>query len=166
MVFNPLIIFLAALIPMAVGFLWYNPKTLGNAWMQAAGLTPEILKGGNMAVIFGVSFLFALLLSAFMNGVVIHQNHFFSTLMNEPGLQDPNSEVGKYAADFVAKYGKNFRTFKHGALHGAIAGIFFALPLLGTTALFERRSFKFIFINAGYWIITLSLMGGVICAFS
>lgn len=166
MVFNPLILFLAALIPMAVGFVWYHPKVMGEAWMKASGVTPEMAKGGNMAVIFGVSFLFAFMMSTFINGVVIHQNHFFSTLMNEPGLQDPNSEVGRYAADFVAKYGKNFRTFKHGVFHGVIAAIFFGLPLLGTTALFERKTFKYIFINFGYWAITLGLMGGVICAFS
>jgi hypothetical protein len=32
--------------------------------------------------------------------------------------------------------------------------------------LFERRSWKYIFINAGYWILTLTLMGGIICAYA
>lgn len=63
------------------------------------------------------------------------------------------------------KYGNNFRTFKHGAFHGTIGGFFFATPVLCINALFERKSFIYIAINAGYWIITLALMGGVICAF-
>ncbi|MFT4524505.1 MAG: hypothetical protein ACI9FU_000944 [Granulosicoccus sp.] len=46
-----------ALIPMIVGFLWHNPKLFGNAWMQAADMTEEKMKGGNMPVIFGVSFI-------------------------------------------------------------------------------------------------------------
>ena len=60
-------------------------------------------------------------------------------------------------------YGENFRTFKHGALHGTIAGIFFALPVFGIIALFERRSWKYVLIHLGFWVITLALMGGVLC---
>ncbi|HRN41812.1 MAG TPA: DUF1761 family protein [Vicingus sp.] len=32
--------------------------------------------------------------------------------------------------------------------------------------MFERKGFKYIAINSGYWIITLGLMGGVICQFA
>jgi hypothetical protein len=63
----------------------------------------------------------------------------------------------------MGKYGDNFRTFKHGAFHGAINGLFVAVPILGVNALFEQKSFKYIAVNGLYWIITLSLMGGVIC---
>lgn len=65
---------------------------------------------------------------------------------------------------FMNDYGTAFRTFKHGVLHGVLAGIFIVLPVLGTNALFERKSAKYIFINSGYWIVTLGLMGGIICA--
>lgn len=30
--------------------------------------------------------------------------------------------------------------------------------------MFERKSWKFIFINSGYWIVNLTIMGGIICA--
>jgi hypothetical protein len=40
------------------------------------------------------------------------------------------------------------------------------LPILSINAMFERKGFKYIAINAGYWIITLGLMGGIICGFS
>jgi hypothetical protein len=39
------------------------------------------------------------------------------------------------------------------------------LPILATNALFERKGFKYIAINAAYWIITLAVMGGIICQF-
>ena len=60
---NFLAVLVAALVPMLVGFIWYNPKVLGNAWMQACGLTEEKMKGANMAVVFGVSLILSFLLS-------------------------------------------------------------------------------------------------------
>ncbi len=54
----------------------------------------------------------------------------------------------KLFADTLAIYGNDFRTFKHGMLHGTIAGIGLALPVIAVNALFERRSFKYIAINA------------------
>jgi hypothetical protein len=63
----------------------------------------------------------------------------------------------------MAVHGEDFRTFRHGVFHGILAGIFIALPIIGTNALFERKSTKYILINAGYWIVTLGVMGGIIC---
>jgi hypothetical protein len=124
------------------------------------------MKGANMAVIFGLSFLFAIMLAMAEQFMVIHQYHVYSIFQGDPTFQDPNSAVGMMLSDFMAKYGNNFRTFKHGAFHGTIAGIMIALPIIGTNALFERKGGKYIFINVGYWTITLALMGGVICAFA
>ena len=76
-------------------------------------------------------------------------------------------EQGKKLYDsFMASYGKNFRTFKHGAFHGTLTGIMFILPVIATGALFEQKSFKYVMVNAGYWVVTIALMGGVICQFS
>ena len=77
MVFNFIIILVAAIIPMIIGFVWYNPKVLGNAWMQAAGLTMKDLEGANMAKIFILAFIFSLFLAMSLNQIVIHQNDFF-----------------------------------------------------------------------------------------
>ena len=63
----------------------------------------------------------------------------------------------------MAKYGNNFRTFSHGAVHGVLAGLFFVLPVMGTNAMFERKGFKYIAINVGYWIVTLAIMSGIVC---
>ena len=49
---NPLSLLVAAVSALVVGFIWYNPKVFGNAWMKAAGMTDEQVKGGNMAKIF------------------------------------------------------------------------------------------------------------------
>ena len=163
---NFLIIFIAALVPMVVGFIWYSPKVLGTAWMQAAEITEDKIKGANMAVIFGLAFLFSFFIAMAEQFMVIHQWAIYSILANDPGMKDPNSEVSMMVKSFMEKYGTNFRTFKHGAFHGTLAGILIALPIIGTNALFERKGFKYIAINVGYWTISLALMGGVICAFA
>lgn len=150
-------ILVAAVSALVVGFVWYNPKVFGNAWMTASGMTEEKIKGGNMAKIFSLALLFAFMLAFMMQTVVIHQMGAMSLAGG-----DPSSTLPSYAA-FMADYGDAFRTFKHGAFHGFIAGIFIALPILGTNALFERKSAKYIFINAGYWVVVLTIMGAIIC---
>lgn len=166
MTVNFLIIFLASLIPMALGFIWYNPKVFGTAWMKSAEITEDKMKGANMALIFGLSFIFSFLIAMAEQFMVIHQWHIYSILMNDMDLKDPESATSLMLKDFMEKYGNNFRTFKHGVFHGVFAGLFFALPILGVNALFERKGFKYIAINAGYWTVALALMGGVICAFA
>ncbi|MFT5338241.1 MAG: hypothetical protein ACJAY8_000323 [Sphingobacteriales bacterium] len=159
---NFLVLLGAALVPMIIGFFWYNPKFFGNAWMLSAGMTENKMKGGKMGVIFGLSFLLSFFLAIALYFVVIHQSHIFSILAEEPGLSDPGSELNLWLESFNTKYGSNFRTFKHGVFHGVLDGFFFATPVLATNALFERKGFKYIAINCGYWIVTLGLMGGII----
>ncbi len=161
---NWIAILVSALIPLIVGGIWYNPKVMGKVWMESSGMTEEMIKTGNMARIFGLTLLFSILLAVFMNVWVVHQIHINSILMNEPGFGDPNSEIGLYISDFMAKYGQNFRTFSHGAVHGILAALMFAFPLLAINAQFERRSWKYILVHLGYWLITLILMGGLIAA--
>jgi hypothetical protein len=163
---NLAIIALAALIPLVVGFIWYHPKILGTAWMNAAGLTEEKLKGANMALIFFLVFIFSFLIGLAIISIVIHQGHVYSILVKTPGFGVPGSPVQTMLENFMRDYGQNFRTFKHGVFHGVLFTIFFAFPLIGINALFERRGFKYIFIHSGYWLVTIALMGGVISQFA
>jgi hypothetical protein len=165
MTFHWYIYFVAALVPMIMGFIWYNPKVFGTAWMKAADMNQDKMKGANMVLIFGLAYLFSLFISFILTASVIHQSHLYSIFANTPGIEDANTEAGGMLATLFAKYGTNFRTFKHGMFHGAILGIMIALPIIGTNALFERKGFKYVAINAGFWIINLMLMGGLICAF-
>ena len=155
---NVFIFFAAALVPMVTGFIWYNPKVMGTVWMNASGMTEEKMKGANMGLIFGLSYVLSLLLAFGLSGIVIHQFGVFSLVGGDAALFSSGT-----AAAFMGEYGEHFRTFKHGVLHGVIAGIAIALPILGTNALFERKGFKYIAVNVGYWIITMGLMGGVLC---
>lgn len=160
---NYLAILGAAFIPMIMGFVWYGPMLFQKAWMKEMNFTQKDLEGGNMLLIFGLSFVFSLLIAFFMQFLVIHQYGAFSTLAGDPGFMEQTGGAYAYFQEFMSNFGDRFRTFKHGALHGVLTGVFFVLPVLGTKALFERKSFKYIFINVGYWTVTLALMGGIIC---
>ena len=128
---NWLAILVSALATFGVGFIWYG-MVFKNAWMAETGMTEEKQKQGNMALTFGLSFVFAVLVAMFLYGYVWHHE--------EP----------------------EFHTFKHGAFHGALLAVFIGLPLLGTNALYEQRSWKYILINVGYWVVSMAIMGGIV----
>lgn len=45
-----------------VGAIWYG-VIFGKAWQKAAGMSDEDVRGGNMALIFGLTFLFEMLIA-------------------------------------------------------------------------------------------------------
>ncbi len=158
-------LFVAALIPMVIGSLWYSDKVLGKSWMKSAGLKKSDLEGGNVALILGVAYVFSVLIAFMISGMTNHQTGIMQLLVSEPGFGEAGSEVQNYYENFLSKYGNKHRDFGHGAVHGIIAAIGLALPMVGMNALFERRGWKYIMIHFGYWLITLTLMGGVLCQF-
>ena len=166
MVPNLYVVIASALIPLIVGFIWYNKSVIGNIWMAESGYNPDTAKKPNMVAVMGLSLLFSIMLAGTLMPTVIHQMGLVSMLMDEPALKDPNSELSKTFADLMAKYGTNYRTFKHGALHGFLTSIFLVLPVIGTNALYEQKSAKYVGVHVGYWAICLTLMGGIICAFA
>lgn len=154
--------FVAGLIPMIVGFIYYHPKLAGTAWMKSNSFTEESLKGGNMPLIFGISYLFSVIIAFAMSNFVIHQGGTFG--MMYPEVLESGSATQQHFNELMTQYGDNSRSFKHGALHGIIYTVIFVWPLIGINALFERRGWKYTLIHVGYWAICLALMGGLICA--
>ncbi len=159
---NFLVLGLSALIPMVVGFIWYGKPLFGKAWMKETGITEEAAKESNLALTMGLSLLFCFFIALSMNSIVIHQSGVMSLLVENPDLFVEGTETYNTFHQFDGMY----RTFGHGAFHGGIAGFMFAGAVLAVNSLFEMRSFKYIAIHVGYWVVSLSLMGGVICQFS
>jgi hypothetical protein len=156
---------ISALVPLIVGFIWYNPSVFGKTWLNINGFDEEKMKQGfNMPLVFGLTFLFGFFISFILSGMVIHQMGFFSMLQNH--FKEP--EIQKLFKDVMSTstLATDFRTFKHGAFHGIIATIGLVLPIIGINALFERRGFKYIALHVGYWLVCLILMGGFICQFA
>ena len=159
---NFMAILVAAIVPLILGFIWYNPKTFGTVWMREAEMTEAKMKSGNMAVIFILSFILSILLAFFTQFLTIHQTGVVSLIGGNPAAE---SVLPSFQA-FMDDYGTDFRTFKHGALHGLLAGVFFVLPIMATNGMFERKSWKLIFINTGYWTVALTIMGAIVCGWT
>ena len=157
-------VLITAIIPLLVGFIYYNPKVAGNAWMGVSGMTEEKAKTGNMLMIFGFTYLLGVLLSFMLSGMVIHQMGIFSTFMGSD-FETSGSENQQLYATVMEKFGSVHRGWKHGILHGIMSALFFAWPVIAINAMFERRGWKYTAIHLGYWIITLALMGGILCAY-
>lgn len=61
---NWLAVVAAAISTFVLGGLWYSPVLFGRAWMKENDLDEASLAKSNMAKIFGLAFVFALLISA------------------------------------------------------------------------------------------------------
>ena len=156
MPFNPIACLVAALSTFLVGFIWYNPKVFGTIWMNETGMTEEKAQKGNMIKIFGLTLVFSLMISFMVvPSMVIHQIGAFQLV----GGDENNASL----LEFLKDKGDAFRSFKHGALHGFFAGLMFVLPLTAINSLFEQKSWKYILITSGYWIVSLTIMGAIIC---
>lgn len=138
--FNWLAIAVAAIIPMITGFIYYHPKVLGGPWMKANGFTLESVGTGPKPILYGVAVLLSFLLATWL-----------STNVTGPG-QD------------VAPDGHSYATFQHGMVHGIVASILIVLPILGTLSIFEKKGWNWVFVNTGYWALTLMMMGGLLSA--
>ncbi|WP_291132889.1 DUF1761 domain-containing protein [Flavobacterium sp. UBA7682] len=159
MPFNFYAVFVSALVTLVVGFVWYNPKVFGTIWMNETGMTEEKAKQSNMLKVFGLTIFYSLMLAFLMPALVVHQ---LGALGMIGGPEFVTTAKPSYSA-FLADYGNEFRTFKHGALHGFMSGLFLALPITAINGLFEQKSWKYILVNAGYWIVSMTIMGAIIC---
>jgi hypothetical protein len=162
---NFLSILVSSIIPLIIGMLWYNPKVFGTIWMKASAMKAEDAKPVNMVLVFGLLWLFSLMISVILGTMVVHQTGVFGVMAGEAGfLSDPKAASTIFYNEFIADYGDRFRSPQHGALHGGMAGLFFALPIIGVNVLFERRSFTYVAVHTGYWVLSLTIMGAIICA--
>lgn len=157
---NILVIAACAFIPFVIAFVWFHPKVFGGSvWQQVAQLTDEqnakAIKPWQLAVSILLNFFIAF--GIFI--VTVHSTHVL-------GLHGGDVESVKSSAStmgFLKEYGNNYNTFSHGIGHGLILGfVAFVLPILGYAVIFERKSFKYLLINGGFWAISLTLMACII----
>ena len=131
---NWLAVLAASLVGFAVGFVWYGPL-FGKPWMASLGITPDKTKQGNMAKIFGLSFVFQLIMA-------------FCLAMFFYG--DPS------AADMI--------NAGSGSFYGFLTGIGWVAMAMAVNALYEQKSWTYICINGGFWTVVFTLMGLILGA--
>jgi len=155
MPFNIYAVLVSTLVTLLVGFVWYNPKVFGTIWMNETGMTEEKAKQSNMLKVFVLTLIFSFMLAFILPTIVNHQ-------MGALGLFNGDFKDPGYV-ELMKTHGDVFRSFKHGALHGFFAGLFIAFPISAINALFEQKSWKYILVTAGYWIVSMTIMGAIIC---
>jgi Protein of unknown function (DUF1761) len=162
--FNWLIILSTGILPLVLGAAYYHPSLMGNALQRFSPDSPHTL--GHPLKVYVFCLILGFVLAVFMIPVVFHANHIFSLVaMPGGGPPDPDSPALKAATEFIEQYGTNFRSFKHGVFHGVLTALFGAWPLIGITAMFERKKWQYTAIHLGYWAILFALMGGIINAY-
>lgn len=60
---NHLAVLVCAIANLALGALWYSPAMFYKAWKRENNLSDEVLKKANPAKMYGLSFLFSLIIS-------------------------------------------------------------------------------------------------------
>jgi hypothetical protein len=140
---NVAAIIVAALIPSIIGRLYYGPL-LGQPWLDSLGKSADEMKPNKPIIAYGIALLMAALIAMSLNMILqlVHKD------VNEEGELFFNT----------------FRTFKHGALHGALLAISFVVPVIVSHGIFQKHSAKNILLNVVYWTICFALMAGVLDA--
>ena len=60
---NHLAVFAAALSDFIIGALWFSPLLFYKQWMSVNNFTEDYLKKGNPGIIYGLTFILALIIS-------------------------------------------------------------------------------------------------------
>ena len=159
---NWLILPIAALFPSIIGFIWYHPNVFGTKLSQ---VTDEPLPGTRSIKNKVLIYIFSIVLAYILTLMSVHQSAIYQLFFMDPDLLDANSKYNVFIKEFMAEYGNRHRSFGHGMIHGAEAGLMFGLAFLGITTLMQNKPLKLIWIHLGFWILCCSLMAGLVCAF-
>ncbi|MEX2362455.1 MAG: DUF1761 domain-containing protein, partial [Balneolaceae bacterium] len=133
---NWLAVVAASLVGFVIGFLWYGPL-FGKKWMASVGLSEEQVQQSNMAKTFGFTFIFQFIMA-------------FCLAMFFYGSPE----------------GAATMTAGAGAFYGFLTGFGWVATAIGVNALYEQKSWSYIFINGGFWIIVFTLMGWILGAWN
>jgi len=119
-------------------------------------------------------------LAAFMLGFAWYTALFGKAWQAESGITDEQAQSGMAITHggalvmmIIISYGINMffnyhpiedHTFVHGAFHGAMNAVLFALPLMVINYLYQKKSVKLMLIDGLYALAFFALSGGVMAA--
>jgi len=130
-------VLVAAIVQMFLGWLWYGPL-FGKSWSAMMGFTPEKMQEAQ-AKGMGKSYTIMTVGALLMSWILAHAIVFASTYL-----------------------------MFYGALAGITVGFLnwlgFIAPVTLSSVLWEGKSWKFWFLNAGYYLVGLCLMGAILAA--
>lgn len=137
---NYLAVFVSAIVFFAIGALWYNDSLFGKAWRASMGKTDEEFEKEreetNMGKSFGLMFLASLIMAY----------------------------VTAHLVDIVALAFPTATNMKLGLVTGFWAWLGYIAAYVLTAVAFENRPWKYYFINTGYWLVGVIVMGAILTA--
>ena len=136
---NWLAVLVAGISAFAIGGIWYSPALFGKAWMTENNLNEEEIKKSNKGKIFGFTFVFSVMMAI----------NLAMFLADSPAT---------CPVDCAQK-----TDITWGITAGFLAGIW-TFCAIAIHSLFELKSWRLIFINGGYSLVSLMLMGAIIGA--
>lgn len=126
-------VIVAAIANMVIGFAWYSDSLFGKKWRKLSGVSDGKPAQGQMMKMVGLGLLSAL----FMAFVLSHAEVFAGSFLGTSGLTV-------------------------GLMTGFWNWLGFMVPLLLSTYLYEKKPLSLVFINAGYWLVSILVMGVII----
>ena len=123
---NWIAIFVAAIVPMVLGALWYSNALFARPWMRAVDRTEDELKDAGMGYV--LSAIGAVLMS--------------------------------YALARIVRWAE-VDDLWNGALVGLLVWVGFVATVLAVTTYFGGRPRALWFINAGYQLVALVIVGAI-----
>lgn len=132
---NYLMILVAGIVNMAIGFLWYSPMLFEKPWMKLTGLTREKMKSSmkDLPKIMITSFIASLVMAFCLRHSVVYGGAY-------------NGVSG----------------VPLGLMTGFFTWLGFIMPVQLTNVLFERLPFKLFLIHTGYHLVAILAMGIVL----
>ncbi len=129
---NYLVVLIAAIVPMALGFVWYSLRVFGTAWMKDVNLTENDIKNG-------------------------------------PGLGFVLAIAGSFAQSYVLAHFIDYARATD-LVSGAGVGLWLSSGLVATAIgfnyIFAKRPRRLWLIDAGYAVVSLTVMGALIAQLS
>ena len=138
---NYLAVLAATISSMIVGYVWYGPL-FGKSWMAAMGIDSmrmEQMKAEMKAKGAGKSYALMFVGSLVMAFVLAHALVFASAYLHASGISA-------------------------GLTAGFWNWLGFIAPVLFGSVLWEQKPMKLYYINVGYYLVTLCVMGMILAA--
>ena len=135
---NYVAVVVAAVANMGLGFLWYGPL-FGKTWIKMMGWSEKDMEAAK-AKGMGKSYALMTLGSLLMAYVLAHAYIFASTYMKVSGISA-------------------------GLSVGFWNWLGFVAPVTIGTVLWDGKPWKLWFLNSGYYLVALLLMGSILSSF-
>mgnify|MGYP002336099642 CR=1 FL=1 len=136
---NYFAVLLSAIAMMAIGFFWYG-ALFGKLWMEGMGINPDdAARKKEMQKAAGPAYL-QMFVGALFTSFVF--SYFFGTWSS----------------------GTAFDQAISGMFYGFLAWLGFALPVIYGRKLWEGKSFKYVAIDLGYYLVSLLVVGVIVAS--